>query len=202
MYFFSLQMGNWFLGRISWQPKSHTNTWQSWVSIDSKTDIPCPMPTQAELKEDHKMPYSPLSRREKGISINCTFKNIHWRGDRDGGVKECETHLPNMNTSTYTWIHLHLLEKQSHWKQTGNWQKHSCTTKARITVHTESGKKGGEVIRLRSVPWKVDQRKREITQEQRSSLGDDWFEPHISALVLGSDKGKTSSLGWLEGLWE
>lgn len=95
-----------------------------------------------------------------------------------------------MNTSTSTW-------KIISRKPTGNWQKHSCTTKARIRVHTESGKKEGEVIRLRSVPQKVAQRKREITQEQRSSLGGDWFEPHISALVLGSDKGKTSPLaGW------
>lgn len=97
-------------------------------------------------------------------------------------------------------IYFHL--KNNLEKPTGNWQKHSCTTKARIRVHTESGEKGGEVIRLRSVPQKVAQRKREITQEQRSSLGGDWFEPHISALVLGSDKGKTSPLGWLEGLWE
>lgn len=40
MYYFTLQIGNKSLGRVNSYPKSHTNAWLSWASVDSEADIP------------------------------------------------------------------------------------------------------------------------------------------------------------------
>ena len=44
----------------------------------------------------------------------------------------------------------------SHLKLTGDWQKESCTAKAVRKIHTESGRKLREVIRLEPVPLRED----------------------------------------------
>ena len=49
-----------------------------------------------------------------------------------------QTHQNNI----YMW-------SNSHWKQTADWQKDSCTTKAVKKDRHRVGRKGGEVIRLR-----------------------------------------------------
>lgn len=89
-----------------------------------------------------------------------------------------------------------------HWKRIGSWQKDSCTTKTIRNIHTESGREGREAIRSEPLPLGGD------SEEKGDNTGGDlpWGvngSGHIlGALVLGSDKGKRSPLGWLEGQWD
>ena len=50
----------------------------------------------------------------------------------DGGVGRCGTHLPAQTHQKYMYMW-----NNSHWKQTGNWQKDSITTKAVRKIHME-----------------------------------------------------------------
>ena len=84
---------------------------------------------------------------------------------------------------------------------TGDWQKDFCTNKVVRKIHTESGGKGREAIRLGLVPPRRD------TEEERSSLGSEWFQPHIGLPDPGSDMGNKSvwlvggPVGLTGGLW-
>lgn len=83
-FHFILQMGNWFLGRISIQPQIiYTNTWEIWALNASQVHV------QAKLKEGYKRPSSLLSRREKETNIYCTLKHTRKHTEKEMDPDPC-----------------------------------------------------------------------------------------------------------------
>ena len=78
------------------------------------------------------------------LSNKGDISNQWWKGgDRDGRVGGCGTHISPRTHQKYNYMW-----NNSHWKLTGDWQKDCCTTKPVGKLHTESGRKGRERVRL------------------------------------------------------
>lgn len=80
---------------------------------------------------------------------------------------------PCTNTSK---LHLHV---EPFWEQDEDCQKDSCRNKSVKKIHMESGRKERVVVRSGLVLFRENTERRGITHAQRSSLGSEWFEPHI-----------------------
>ena len=84
-------------------------------------------------------------------------------------------------------------------KLTRGWKKDSCTTRAIRKEHMESGRKGGEGIRLLTVPLGGDSEEGEHCLGGDSPWGVNSSSHILGFTALGSDTGKTSPLALLEG---
>ena len=107
-------------------------------------------------------------------------------GYQDGKVRGYRTRLPPQTHQKY--IHM---GSNSPWKQNGDWQKDSYTTKATGKIHMYQGREekwSGQDL----CPWEGTQKRRGITWAQRSSLGSEQFEPHIGYPSPGVTPG-----GWV-----
>lgn len=100
---------------------------------------------------------------------------------------------PPTNTSK---IHLHVEQFSL---KTGNCHKDSCTTKAVRKIHTETGKKGKQAIRLGPVTLGGDLEEKGDYMGKGPPCRVRGSSHILDASALGSNKGKMSPLGWLEG---
>ena len=106
---------------------------------------------------------------------------------------------PPMKTSK---IQLHV--EQLFLKTTWKLAKGSPITKAikkKKKIHTESGRKRGEAVRLRPAPLAGDTEEEGRSQAQKSSLGNEDFKPHIGDPNCGVQQWGNKSPYWFENRW-
>ena len=86
----------------------------------------------------------------------------------------------------------------SHWKQTGDWRTDSCTAKAVRKTHTESGRKGREVVRSGPAHLGGD------TEEEEDYMGSEILpvERAVQATYWAPQLGGASPLSWFENQWD
>ena len=98
---------------------------------------------------------------------------------------------------------MHLYWRHSHWKQTGDWQKDSCKTKVVRKIHTESGRKGREAIRLGplSLGGNTEGKGNYMGLEILSPWGVRCLSHILDTPGLGSNTRKTSPLSWFGNQW-
>lgn len=89
-----------------------------------------------ENKQTNKKFFEHQTALKVHLSLFLKKETYILKGDEDGGVEGCRTHLLTQTHQKYIFMY-----SNSYWKPTEDWQKDSYKAKAIMKMHTESCRK-------------------------------------------------------------